>query len=85
METATLTQEKPEVQELLGYTFEYTILSEGRVDQFSIKAFSEEEAREVAPTRIADMEMLEPEDIKVNKLVKTFVPFKQAECEGCSS
>ena len=68
------------------YQFNYTITSTGRTGQFSHVEKTEDEARKIAKTRIADFEFTEESDVIVGELLGTFDATKSYyECEGCSS
>lgn len=67
------------------FLFEYKVLPENTMGEFSSVAATEEEARIMVRERVADLEFVDENEIQVGKLIKTLnlSENRYFECEGC--
>lgn len=67
------------------YLFEYEVLSTGTQREFSYVAESEGKARKLVKERIADLEFVDEDDVRIGSLIKTLdATNSYFECEGCT-
>lgn len=75
------------MNEMLRYTFAYTVKSTGYSSEFSQIATRKEEAASLIVARIADLEFTDLEDIELGEVISISkkVGDNYIACEGCAS